>query len=984
MKVSTVNQSPASGFPAGEDLSTAARGCAAPSPRAPSRDDLLRERASEAMRSPGIFGNAHAGVTRTQPGYSRAVKGTSANASKPASGPPPSGRIERSPMPQTPQPPAAPDQVQYNGHAITLRPPVAAPRDIQTTALQANVFNILYRPAINDDPQTLPGACREALCAGAVLHVERLAAGGGSTLLSAAAGVRDQLRSGGQARDAAMSEIERAHQQFLRFSQPVELPNRIRHYGSGNEATRNGFSADALIDDLRRNFGSPFMVRTSAGDIQQRPNDFANLNLYYQLRPDRYGRTYVPGGIDGHVVGIQRLMRDPDYRNDRYQVTESNSGTFEYANFDQMAYALTDFYNNGYREVATGIVAFSTSYYFPAQAHGSAQNPHDIGGYALEDLPLDLSAGAQPPGQQPTQQEPLDLSVPRMPYVSLTPPRVDLPPPPEPHSSRYRGGDPYSDLKRSTDGEPLDPIVLYRPSQVTPDQMKKQGGFSAEGTRLQNVNLSTHNGDVAFGRGVTDGAGYLGAFRKLDTAAHSLQFAGGAKGYIYDVAPTPNMIDVGATLGERTHKPEDGEVAALGRIDNTQIRGWRSVADGKVGDFVANPDYRWDVYDQTHIAGAQPQLSGFAPDDPAWGDANRRPFVEARPAAGRTVYATHEDPNLATARFYAHAKEKIRSLERGESYLGPVSIRAKDDWFDGAFGTLAAGAIFRSDGSTSFTGPDDSYVGVTSPKRAKPDFGNLELAPDGRLQFTGDMLRGNVVRVGSNGRLYVDRRPVDANDQNGVFRYDNQSRLVHVPDGKWLTYGSDGHAYLTDDATPSPFEALKTKWGMVDPAGRHVTPPLSPSAFKDTDAGGASTLYRFERDPDSALPPEATYFVTDVPILSRYDTLGSWLDGVNDQSSSAPGSLAKWLSDRNAAWLFPEGYYVFAPAPDRLEVRNLEGASKATLKLKSPGGPFVRTDAQPIHPDYRIPQSIWKRLEDYTQTRQRLSELTAPTRRAGG
>ncbi|WP_040124796.1 hypothetical protein [Paraburkholderia xenovorans] len=88
---------------------------------------------------------------------------------------------------------------------------------------------MLYRPAINDDPQTLPGVCRESLCSGSVLHLERVAASGGSTLLSAAASVRGQLKSGGQVHDAVMTEIERAHQQFTRFSQPAELPGHIRH-----------------------------------------------------------------------------------------------------------------------------------------------------------------------------------------------------------------------------------------------------------------------------------------------------------------------------------------------------------------------------------------------------------------------------------------------------------------------------------------------------------------------------------------------------------------------------------------------------------------------------------------------------------------------------------------------------------------------------------------------------------------------------------
>lgn len=120
MKVFAVNQSAVSRFPASEDLSANAHGPAAQLPRAPSRDDLLRELMGEVPHWQAGFAGANAGATQTRSGRER-----TADVSKPEPEPAPAertGRARRSPAPQTPPPPGAPVQVQYNGHTITLRP----------------------------------------------------------------------------------------------------------------------------------------------------------------------------------------------------------------------------------------------------------------------------------------------------------------------------------------------------------------------------------------------------------------------------------------------------------------------------------------------------------------------------------------------------------------------------------------------------------------------------------------------------------------------------------------------------------------------------------------------------------------------------------------------------------------------------------------------------------------------------------------------
>src|SRR6202012_3794415 len=120
----------------------------------------------------------------------------------------------------------------------------------------------------------------------------------------------------------------------------------------------------------------------------------------------------------------------------------------------------------------------------------------------------------------------------------------------------------------------LKPSALYRPSTMTPGEVAAQNGFQCERTALRNVSLDQHDFDVASKPYLIDSAGYLGTFSNERTAIARLR-GDVSDGYIYYVAPTPNMLDVNASLGSRSRVPEHFEIAAMGRIGYTQIRGWR-------------------------------------------------------------------------------------------------------------------------------------------------------------------------------------------------------------------------------------------------------------------------------------------------------------------------------------------------------------------------------------------------------------------------
>lgn len=695
----------------------------------------------------------------------------------------------------------------------------------------------------------------------------------------------------------------------------VEIPGR--DWDDGQHTA--GEVARSIITELANRFSRPF---NPLGETYGTPVQFVGVTTEMSAPAELNAHD---DDICAHYFGIQRLHQTGDYRSDGYEIFDNNYGAFRYSNFNQLSAALT-----GYLDATaprSGRVNFFGLDY-QAMIH---VRQHELG-----DLNLGAVGGSYgiPPPAQPGG------------YATLTPPRADLPRP-----DWDRPGPSWRDelKKRSTDTQSGG---LYRPSTVSPQELKARGGFNSEDTPLRNVNLDLHDSAVAKDPHNSDGGGYLGTYRRALTAQQKMP---AKDGYIYDVAPSPNMVDVDGSLGAHARNPGLGEVAAMGRIDYNQVRGWWGMKNGEVGDYTANPDYRWDVYDQTSTAGAQPQLAGFAGDDPAWSDALHKPFIGATSLRdGKTIYTPKQDPNLSQAQFYGHALEKIQALANGQHYAGPVAIRAKDGWAGGAFGVLTPLVGVKdplAPGEAS--GIPHDRVGVRNTQRPDKDAGSAIITPDGRIEFTDPSCKGSVMRPDSGGFLYADGPGNRATDKSDSFHYDEDHHLVSNENGQRVTYDENGYARLSATQNPGPFEETKSRWDIVDRDGKTVTPAADPRSYTDNDAGRADTQYRFERDPDSVLPSGTTSFVTGVPGEPDYGSFKDWL--VEAPRGTGPRMYA-WLKDHNAALLYRDGSYVVPGESGELKLYNLDGVAQTNVLGEPP-----RT--------YRVPDALWAQMQSYTTRR---------------
>ncbi|WP_240655741.1 enterotoxin A family protein [Paraburkholderia phosphatilytica] len=538
--------------------------------------------------------------------------------------------------------------------------------------------------------------------------------------------------------------------------------------------------AASLVDNLRIRFSTRYPSADGLGTAQ---NTFADVTF-------RYGDR-----IGGHAILIQRVGRTLDYLADDYQLYDSNHGVFTYRGFDRLAATMNEIFDHAYQNFG-GVDAAQTAWYADPLTWRPYTGVRPDAHRQMMQLAALRAFGAQ-----------------RTPMLAPTDP--ELPPPPnfdQPGPSGWDGT--HHDFRRSTDApDPDQPAALFRPSRVTPEELRKQQGFSVDDTSLGNVNLDLHDSIVSGHPAAVDGGGYLGTFGLRDTAQKRLDAMEGKSGYIYDVAPSPNMVDVSGSLGS-THAraPDDREVAAMGRIDYAQIRGWQKVENGKLGNYEANPDYRWDVYDRTRTSGAQPQLAHFSPDDPAWADADHRAFVTPFQQDGKTLYRPNENPALAQARFYQHANADIQQRVSDQAnhldYRGPVAI--KPVWNNS--GADKPARLNFSSGSASI---DRSA--------ASGDADQFRMGDDGRIHMAND--DSKVLRIDGQGNAYIGPIP-DGNSLNGVFAYEPKSgTLIHAEDGKLLTEGAvDDTPYV---AVPQGTNGImaRQQWTLADPSGNAVRPP---------------------------------------------------------------------------------------------------------------------------------------------------------------
>ncbi len=278
---------------------------------------------------------------------------------------------------------------------------------------------------------------------------------------------------------------------------------------------------------------------------------------------------------------------------------------------------------------------------------------------------------------------------------------------------------------------------------------------------------------------------------------------------------------------------------------------------------------------------------------------------------------------------------------------------------NGARGTLQANVHTPAGQVFSPNGPDHTDVTVTNSATDVNGYHTFRMGDDGRFH-TRVLGEDEVLRVGSNGYLYLDYAPKDPQSKNGVFRY-MDNRLIHEEDHKVLTYSHAGYAYVSSNAYNSSY----SQWKLTDSNHKSYSPPKSLNLYYDTSAGSARTQYEFDKDPDSALPTGVTYFATHGPDASTtYGDTGSFIrESTRDQQQQT----ADWLNRNQAALLFRDGFYLAATGEHTLEVRNLQGNTIRSIQTDAPPQP----GASNIKSTYRVADRTWTRLQSEQERREK-------------
>lgn len=129
------------------------------------------------------------------------------------------------------------------------------------------------------------------------------------------------------------------------------------------------------------------------------------------------------------------------------------------------------------------------------------------------------------------------------------------------------------------------PSVVYRgmPAYQTPDYIKRDGGMVASGIDGHrpspnqpppDFSLFAHAGGTDPG-GATAQTAYIFTSENIDIAFRAIETTSCSEGWLYHIAPTPNFINVNASLGQFSPFSADQEYAALGRIQWWQIISWQ-------------------------------------------------------------------------------------------------------------------------------------------------------------------------------------------------------------------------------------------------------------------------------------------------------------------------------------------------------------------------------------------------------------------------
>jgi hypothetical protein len=324
-----------------------------------------------------------------------------------------------------------------------------------------------------------------------------------------------------------------------------------------------------------------------------------------------------------------------------------------------------------------------------------------------------------------------------------------------------------------------------------------------------------------------------------------------------------------------------------------------------------------------------------------------------------------QDPNRTQAEFYDRARSQVAHLvdrqARRLDYRGPMTMWGHGDarWQTKLYVGANGEVCFDYSGRVDVPGNTSQFV----------------MGEDGRFHLANDNKR--VLRVGSDGYLYAGAVPSARTNRNGVFEYDGK-HLIHAEDRKFLSVGKYSYyPYVSQGSLGS-----RSEWSLTGFDGKVVVPPpTSLHTFWKSTAGDRFRLYEFARNPDSALPPGTTRFVTQLPGI---DARNNFLDNVDKWTAKQVGKAAKWLARGNVAWLFRDGYYALASGPNQLEVRKLDSTpvwraaiDRATRKWRwQPVGALAS--------DYRVPDLTWDRIKADEDRNRQLQRVLKPRYTAHG
>ena len=723
---------------------------------------------------------------------------------------------------------------------MTLKPPVQSdPVGLLTSPMKLAIYNGFYQPSSANNNarliiQTPDAPGRATGCFGTTQLVMRKVSENtdnpNANLYSASSSMMAAFYRDRAAHNYIVGEVTRAQMEQHRGRLDIDLPNHERWTNTyGDPRAPFGQRTDvtqSVIDNLRENFSIYGRTDPTTGAPAAPQIDMVSLASRTEISN---GPTHSEGG---HIISIQRSIARGDYLQDQYVLYDNNLGAFRYEGFNQLAYALSHSETGSLSSGATWMPYWARINYYSPTRENSGPPP----------LTLNSLEGRNPEGPGSSGYSTThdwnnwDLQI-EPPTTTRQPTIAPDPTLPPPNPGAMLGSHLPGDLKKRDAGDPAQPDTLYRPSILSPDEIRKQGGFSLGNTTLGHVNLGTHAGDLDADSKIFDSAGYLGTFRNSSAAMGRLPGEQGkATGYVYDIAPSPNMVNVDASLGGQRNS---GEFAAMGHLDWTQVRGWQQVNDGTPGAWQRNPDYRWDVYDQTSTAGAQPQLAHYRADDPALGDPVFKPYVSSTTQDGKTHTALAQAPDEAARQFYVHANDRLQLMDsqvaNRQNYRGAMQVAP--DVAPSPEGN--SGGIYAYDPSATswaYSGP--------AIRNSNAEY-QFNYGPDGRFHSTTEPNR--VLRLNSNGQLFLGNLPDNANSTNGVFEYTADHRLRHVEDGKYLSRGSyDAPVGLSSSANEeaSKWNVTDDHRRLLDPFSAQKPPSYSGSMLIDpTDGHEANHLY---------------------------------------------------------------------------------------------------------------------------------------------